>query len=113
MASRIFSTICCNKPISSGSIHGIDILVDANTRYTLVDVHRIMPAYDKLGIGWLKEPFPERDLGLYVRAARLGCTPLAARENHYTRYEFEPLIASGIRISPALGNSLYPYTYKR
>src|SRR5690606_8165208 len=49
---------------------------------------------DELGIGWLEEPFPAHDLGLYVRAARLGRTPLAAGENHYTRYEFEPLIAS-------------------
>lgn len=72
----------------------IDILVDANTRYTLDDVRRIMPAYDELDIGWLEEPFPAHDLGLYVRAARLGRTPLAAGENHYTRYEFEPLIAS-------------------
>ncbi|MDS1139082.1 mandelate racemase/muconate lactonizing enzyme family protein [Pusillimonas sp. SM2304] len=72
----------------------IDILVDANTNYTLDDTRRVLPAYDELGVGWLEEPFPAHDLGLYRRAAKLGRTPLAAGENHYTRYEFEPLIAS-------------------
>ena len=36
----------------------IDILVDANTGYSLDDVRRVMPAYQELGIGWLEEPFP-------------------------------------------------------
>lgn len=73
---------------------GIDILVDANTSYTLDDVRRAMPAYDEMNVGWLEEPFPAHDLGLYRRASMLGRTPLAAGENHYTRYEFDPLIAS-------------------
>lgn len=73
---------------------GIDILVDANTSYTLDDVRRVMPAYDEMNVGWLEEPFPAHDLGLYRRASMLGRTPLAAGENHYTRYEFDPLIAS-------------------
>lgn len=72
----------------------IDILVDANTNYTLDDTRRVMPAYDELNVGWLEEPFPAHDMGLYRRASKLGRTPLAAGENHYTRYEFEPLIAS-------------------
>jgi D-galactarolactone cycloisomerase len=72
----------------------IDILVDANTSYTLDDTRRVMPAYDELNVGWLEEPFPAHDLGLYRRASKLGRTPLAAGENHYTRYEFDPLIAS-------------------
>ncbi|PJX28053.1 mandelate racemase [Advenella sp. S44] len=70
----------------------IDILVDANTNYTLDDVRRILPFYDDLKVGWLEEPFPAHDLGLYRRASRLGRTPLAAGENHYTRYEFEPIL---------------------
>ncbi len=72
----------------------IDILVDANTNYTLDDTRRVLPAYDELNVGWLEEPFPAHDLGLYRRAAKMGRTPLAAGENHYTRYEFDPLIAS-------------------
>ncbi|MBV7483354.1 mandelate racemase/muconate lactonizing enzyme family protein [Bordetella sp. BOR01] len=72
----------------------IDILVDANTSYTLDDVRRVLPVYDELNVGWLEEPFPAHDLALYRRASKLGRTPLAAGENHYTRYEFDPLLAS-------------------
>lgn len=73
----------------------IDILVDANTNYSLDDVRRVLPAYDELNVGWLEEPFPAHDLGVYQRASLLGRTPFAAGENHYTRYEFAPLLASG------------------
>ncbi|HLU01717.1 MAG TPA: mandelate racemase/muconate lactonizing enzyme family protein [Advenella sp.] len=74
----------------------IDILVDANTNYTLDDVRRILPFYDDLKVGWLEEPFPAHDLGLYRRASRLGRTPLAAGENHYTRYEFAPILEAQV-----------------
>ena len=73
----------------------IELMVDANTRYTLEDVRRVMPLYDELDITWLEEPFPAHDLPLYRQAARLGRTPLAAGENHYTIHEFHPLLASG------------------
>lgn len=73
----------------------IELLVDANTGYTLDDVRRVMPAYDELDIGWLEEPFPAWDRQAYLAAAALGRTPLAAGENHYTRYEFGPLLQDG------------------
>jgi D-galactarolactone cycloisomerase len=71
------------------------ILTDANIGYTLQDVRRVMPAMDELGIGWLEEPFPAPDFRSYREAARLGRTPLAAGENHYTRFEFDRLIEDG------------------
>ncbi|MDB5628065.1 MAG: mandelate racemase [Tardiphaga sp.] len=70
----------------------IEILVDANTGYTLDDVRRVMPAYDDLQIGWLEEPFPALDYRSYQMAAAMGSTPLAAGENHFTRFEFNRLI---------------------
>lgn len=70
----------------------IDILVDANTSYALDDVRRVMPAYEELAIGWLEEPFPPHDHRAYAAAAALGSVPLAAGENHYTRFEFTRLI---------------------
>ncbi|MEN4921025.1 mandelate racemase/muconate lactonizing enzyme family protein [Achromobacter spanius] len=73
----------------------IDILTDANTGYSLDDVRRVMPAFEALGVGWLEEPFPAHDHDAYARAARLGRVPLAAGENHYTRYEFGPLLQAG------------------
>lgn len=74
---------------------GVELLVDANTSYTLEDVRRVMPAYDELDVGWLEEPFPAYDRQAYQAAARLGRTPLAAGENHYTRYEFGALLDDG------------------
>lgn len=73
----------------------VELLTDANIGYTLEDVRRVMPAMDELGIGWLEEPFPAPDFRSYREAARLGRTPLAAGENHYTRFEFDRLIEDG------------------
>jgi L-alanine-DL-glutamate epimerase-like enolase superfamily enzyme len=71
------------------------VLTDANIGYALEDVRRVMPALDELAVGWLEEPFPAPDFRSYREAARLGRTPLAAGENHYTRFEFDRLIEDG------------------
>jgi L-alanine-DL-glutamate epimerase-like enolase superfamily enzyme len=73
----------------------LTILTDANIGYQLDDVRRVMPAMDELGIGWLEEPFPAHDHRSYREAKRFGRTPLAAGENHYTRYEFDRVIEDG------------------
>jgi L-alanine-DL-glutamate epimerase-like enolase superfamily enzyme len=70
---------------------GIEILVDANTGYTLDDVRRVMPAFEEANVAWLEDPFPPMDRRAYGIAATLGRVPLAAGENHYTRYEFQTL----------------------
>jgi len=71
------------------------ILADANIGYRLEDVRRVMPALDELGIGWLEEPFPAHDYRAYREARSYGRTPLAAGENHYTRFEFNRLLEDG------------------
>jgi L-alanine-DL-glutamate epimerase-like enolase superfamily enzyme len=71
------------------------ILTDANIGYTLEDVRRVMPAMDELGVGWLEEPFPAHDHRSYREAKSPGRTPLAARENHYTRFHFNRVIEDG------------------
>ena len=71
------------------------ILTDANTGYDVADVRAVMPALDDLNAGWLEEPFPAHDYRSYREAARLGRTPLAAGENHYTRFEFNRVIEDG------------------
>jgi len=65
----------------------IDILTDANAAYTLSDARRVMPALDEANVGWLEEPFPPHDHRRYKEARTYGRTPLAAGENHYTRFE--------------------------
>jgi L-alanine-DL-glutamate epimerase-like enolase superfamily enzyme len=71
---------------------GATLLVDANTGYTVDDVRRVMPGLEAQGVGWLEEPFPAHDHRAYAQAALLGRVPLAAGENHYTRFEFTRLI---------------------
>ncbi len=73
----------------------LHILTDANIGYELDDVRRVMPAMDELSIGWLEEPFPAHDHRSYREAKALGRTPLAAGENHYTRFEFDRVIEDG------------------
>lgn len=71
------------------------ILTDANTGYDVADVRAVMPALDEHDVGWLEEPFPAHDYLSYRQAARYGRTPLAAGENHYTRFEFNRVIEDG------------------
>ena len=70
----------------------VDILVDANTGYSLGQVRKIMPLLEDLDVGWLEEPFPAMDFHNYRLAATYGGVPIAAGENHFTRYEFARLI---------------------
>ena len=71
------------------------ILTDANTGYSLADARAAMPAMDDLGVAWLEEPFPAHDYRSYIEAKSYGLTPLAAGENHYTRFEFNRVIEDG------------------
>jgi len=73
----------------------IDILVDVNTGYTLADARRAMPAFAACNVGWLEEPFPGHDYRLYREAKSFASVPLAAGENHFTRFEFSRLIQEG------------------
>ncbi len=74
----------------------VEILVDANTNYSLHDVRRVMPAFEEADVGWLEEPFAPQARRAYAAAAAMGGVPLAAGENHYTRYEFTPMIEDGV-----------------
>ncbi len=73
----------------------IAILTDANTGYTVADARAAMPGMDELNVGWLEEPFPAHDYRSYRQASAYGVTPLAAGENHYTRFEFNRVIEDG------------------
>ncbi|OLC17588.1 MAG: mandelate racemase [Candidatus Rokubacteria bacterium 13_1_40CM_69_27] len=70
----------------------LTILVDANTGYRVADARQVMPGFEAQGVGWLEEPFPAHDHRSYAMAATFGRVPLAAGENHYTRFEFTRLI---------------------
>jgi D-galactarolactone cycloisomerase len=74
---------------------GVELLVDANANYSVEDVRHAMPAFDELRVGWLEEPFPPHDARSYRTAVGYGRTPLAAGENHYTRFEFQRVLDDG------------------
>lgn len=74
----------------------LDILTDANTAYTLADARAAMPGLDDCRAGWLEEPFPAHDYRSYREARGFGHVPLAAGENHYTRFEFDRVIEDGV-----------------
>src|SRR5690606_6833953 len=72
---------------------GIDILTDVNAAYSLDEVRRLMPVLDEVGVGWLEEPFACDNFGAYRAAAAFSTrVPIAAGENHYTRYDFAQLL---------------------
>ncbi len=73
----------------------LKIMTDANTGYSVADARAMMPVLDDCGVEWLEEPFPPHDYRSYRAAARFGRTPLAAGENHFTRFEFTRLIEDG------------------
>ena len=70
----------------------MEILTDANIGYTLEDARRVMPVLEELGVRWLEEPFPAHDYRSYATARTFARLPLAAGENHFTRFEFSRLI---------------------
>jgi len=73
----------------------LTLLTDANTGYTLDDARRVLPGLEAHGVGWLEEPFPAHDWRNYALAAGFARVPLAAGENHYTRFEFARLVEQG------------------
>jgi L-alanine-DL-glutamate epimerase-like enolase superfamily enzyme len=75
---------------------GLVLLSDANTGTSVEDARRLIPGLDEAGVAWLEEPFPAHDHRSYRIARGFGKIPLAAGENHYTRFEFHRLIEDGI-----------------
>ena len=73
----------------------LTLMTDANTGYSVADVRAVMPALEEHGAAWLEEPFPPHDHRSYKIAASLGRVPLAAGENHFTRFEFTRVIEDG------------------
>jgi L-alanine-DL-glutamate epimerase-like enolase superfamily enzyme len=74
----------------------IDILTDANTAYTIADARRVLPVLAEIQAGWLEEPFACNDFASYREAAKItSLVPIAAGENHYTRFEFAQMLEAG------------------
>ena len=72
----------------------VEILTDANTNYTFEDYEAVADGLVECRVGWLEEPFPPHAFREY-RKARRDDLPLAAGENHYTRFDFERAAEDG------------------
>lgn len=71
----------------------IDILTDANTAYTIADVRKVLPVLAEVQAGWLEEPFACQDFASYREARTISSlVPIAAGENHFTRFEFAQML---------------------
>lgn len=73
---------------------GLDIAVDAATRYTPLDLPEVLAYCEKYRVYWLEEPFTPDNVGAYADLARRTPIPIAAGENHYTRQAFRDLLAA-------------------
>lgn len=81
------------QAVRAGLGDDIEILTDANTNYTLSDARRVIPALAEARVAWLEEPFGCNDFGAYRAGGAISpLVPIAAGENHYTRFEFARLI---------------------
>lgn len=75
----------------------IDILTDVNASYTLEEVRQLVPVLEEVRVGWLEEPFACDNFGAYrVAGGFTTRVPIAAGENHYTRFEFARLLEDGV-----------------
>jgi L-alanine-DL-glutamate epimerase-like enolase superfamily enzyme len=77
------------------SFPDLDIAVDAQTRYTPLDIPEVLDYCDKHRVYWLEEPFATDNIRAYVETQRKTRIPLAAGENHYTRKAFRELFNQG------------------
>ncbi|MCB2002702.1 MAG: mandelate racemase/muconate lactonizing enzyme family protein [Burkholderiaceae bacterium] len=81
------------QAVRAGLGDEVEILTDANTAWRLADARRVIPALAEARVGWLEEPFSALDFGAYRIAAGISPQlPIAAGENHYTRYDFARLL---------------------
>lgn len=70
----------------------VDIMVDVNTRYRQLDLQRALPGLEEAGVFWLEEPFPPDAVADYAHFNDGTRIPLAAGENHFTRYQARQLL---------------------
>jgi L-alanine-DL-glutamate epimerase-like enolase superfamily enzyme len=73
----------------------LNIFVDANAQYTMAQATQIVPELERLGVGWFEEPFTPYAYRSYRDLKQITRVPLAAGENHFTRFDFQRLLDEG------------------
>lgn len=73
----------------------LDIAVDAQTRYDVLDIPDIVRYCEANRVYWLEEPFTTDNIDGYLAIKRRTATPLAAGENHFTKQTFREILKAG------------------
>lgn len=72
----------------------IEIMIDVNQGWTADEAIRMGRHFEELDIAWLEEPVFVDDVQGYRRIAAALRTPIAGGENHYNRWDIQPLVES-------------------
>lgn len=83
------------RHVRKGLGDGIDLMVDINTRYTQLDMQRALPGLEECRVFWIEEPFTPDNYHDYALFNARTLVPLAAGENHFTRYQARQLLEAG------------------
>lgn len=75
-----------------------DILFDLHWRFNVDSAIRLAKAIEKYHVMWLEDPVPPTNPELMDVVASSTSTPVATGENLYTRFEFQKVLDTNIRI---------------
>lgn len=75
-----------------------DIMFDLHWKYNVQSSIGLAKAIEPYRVMWLEDPVPPANLTLVDRVASATTTPIATGENLYSRYEFDPLLKTSVRI---------------
>jgi YD repeat-containing protein len=71
------------------------VMVDANQIFDFNEALRRGRVYEDMGAFWFEEPMPPEHVEGHIRLAQALDIPIAAGENHYTRFQFYEAIRQG------------------
>jgi D-arabinonate dehydratase len=71
---------------------GVELMVDANNAYNVIQATRMGRLLEELGIYWFEEPLSPDDYWGYEQLAKTLSIPIALGEQEYTRFGFRELI---------------------
>jgi L-alanine-DL-glutamate epimerase-like enolase superfamily enzyme len=76
-----------------------DIMFDLHWRLNTASAIRLARALERFNPMWVEDPVPPWSLEAMKAVAQATTAPIATGENLYTRYEFAPLLETGIRVA--------------
>ncbi len=80
----------------------IHLSLDVNNAWSVGSAIDLARKFEPFGIYWLEEPILADEISNFARLADRTSIPIAAGENHYTKWEFKELIEKGaVRIVQA------------